>query len=175
MGERVRVAPPWVRGGKKHGFPRTVVRRTGTTVGHTIRIGIGTSITVCTPFPAEGMTPEEVAEYDKGYDGETGEKVWFEPEPQMEDEMTKIIEAEYQVMTTQFWEVKHIEAGPPTMRVSRVRFIRRAISTSNGGCCMCSGTRTVIVFEYEPTAEDNGDGMDYKWPDAEYIDGELMA
>ena len=28
--------------------------------------------------------------------------------------------------------------------------------------------------EYEPTAEENGDGMDYKWPDAEYIDGELM-
>jgi hypothetical protein len=31
------------------------------------------------------MTPEQVAEYDKGYDGETGEKVWFEPEPQTEE------------------------------------------------------------------------------------------
>jgi hypothetical protein len=28
--------------------------------------------------------------------------------------------------------------------------------------------------EYEPTAEESGDGMDYKWPDSEYIDGERM-
>ena len=31
------------------------------------------------------MTPTEITEYDNGYNGETGEKVWFEPEPQMED------------------------------------------------------------------------------------------
>ena len=31
------------------------------------------------------MTVEEIGEYNKGYDGETGEKVWFEPEPKMED------------------------------------------------------------------------------------------
>ena len=31
------------------------------------------------------MSVEEIGEYNKGYHGETGEKVWFEPEPQMED------------------------------------------------------------------------------------------
>jgi len=27
------------------------------------------------------MTAEEIAEYDRGYHGETGEKVWSDPEP----------------------------------------------------------------------------------------------
>ena len=31
------------------------------------------------------MTAEEIAEYNKGWHGETGEKVWFEPEPREED------------------------------------------------------------------------------------------
>jgi hypothetical protein len=31
------------------------------------------------------MTVEEIAEYNKGYHGETGEKVWSDPEPRMED------------------------------------------------------------------------------------------
>jgi hypothetical protein len=27
------------------------------------------------------MTVEEIGEYNEGWHGETGEKVWFEPEP----------------------------------------------------------------------------------------------
>jgi hypothetical protein len=34
---------------------------------------------------SEHMSVEEIAEYNEGYDGETGEKVWFEPEPQTEE------------------------------------------------------------------------------------------
>ena len=92
-----------------------------------------------------------------------------------EDDSARLLKAEYHVQATHFWEIKYIEDGPPTMKVSRVRLRRRTISTSSGGCCMCSGTRTVTAFEYEPTAEENGDGMDYKWPDREYIDGELVT
>jgi hypothetical protein len=28
--------------------------------------------------------------------------------------------------------------------------------------------------EYDPTAEEHGEGDDHKWPDAEYIDGERV-
>ena len=88
--------------------------------------------------------------------------------------MTKIIEAEYQVQTTQFWEIKHIE-GWPTDKEGQPRDVETANTTSgsNGGCCV--KWHKDDNFEYEPTAEQNGDGMDYKWPDREYIDGELMA
>ena len=84
MTKRVRVAPPWVRGGKKHGIPRTVVRRTGT------RSSIQSALALvqrfgCQVVESEHMTVEEIGEYNKGYGSETGEKVWFEPEPRMED------------------------------------------------------------------------------------------
>ena len=89
MGERVRVAPPWVRGGKKPGSPEDRgsadryygrpydphyhLKYHSRTRGYVLRVD------------SKRMTAEEIAEYDKGYHGETGEKVWFEPEPQMED------------------------------------------------------------------------------------------
>ena len=85
MGERVRVAPPWVRGDKKHGSPRdrgSADRYYGRPYNpHWLWYGDHG----CQTVESEQMTAEEIAEYDKGYDGETGEKVWFEPEPQMED------------------------------------------------------------------------------------------
>jgi hypothetical protein len=34
---------------------------------------------------SEHMSVEEIGEYNKGYGSETGEKVWFEPEPQTEE------------------------------------------------------------------------------------------
>ena len=49
----------------------------------------------------------------------------------------------------------------------------RAFWHQMGAACKVQWEKDGHVFEeYEPTAEENGDGMDYKWPDAEYIDGE---
>ena len=85
MTKRVRVAPPWVRGDKKHGSPKdrgSADRYYGRPYNpHWHWYGDHG----CQTVESEQMTAEEIAEYDKGYDGETGEKVWFEPEPQMED------------------------------------------------------------------------------------------
>ena len=39
----------------------------------------------CQVVESEHMTGKQIDEYNKGYHGETGEKVWSEPEPQMED------------------------------------------------------------------------------------------
>ena len=89
--------------------------------------------------------------------------------------MTRIIEAEYHVQTTQFWEVKHIEDWPADEEGEPRDLAKRTTTSgSSGDCCMCKWDKDDPVFEYEPTAEENGDGMDYKWPDAEYIDGERM-
>ena len=85
MTKRVRVAPPWVRGGKKPGSPEdrgSADRYYGRPYNpHWLWYGDHG----CQTVESDQMTPEEIAEYDKGYDGETGEKVWFEPEPKMED------------------------------------------------------------------------------------------
>jgi len=86
MTKRVRVAPPWVRGDAKHGSPRdrgSADRYYGRPYNpHWHWYGdLGHVHTV----ESEQMTPTEITEYDNGYNGETGEKVWFEPEPQMED------------------------------------------------------------------------------------------
>ena len=93
MTKRVRVAPPWVRGGKKPGSPEdrgSADRYYGRSYNpHYIKtvwdVITGRFLRSEKVTPAEGMTPEQVAEYDKGYDGETGEKVWFEPEPRVEE------------------------------------------------------------------------------------------
>jgi len=83
--ERVRVAPPWVRGDKKHGSPRdrgSADRYYGRPYNphwHWY------SDHGCQVVESEHMSVEEIAEYNEGWHGETGEKVWFEPEPQMED------------------------------------------------------------------------------------------
>ena len=85
MGERVRVAPPWVRRGKKHGSPedrgsadRYYGRRYNPHWEWYSDHG-------CQRIVSEHMTVEEIAEYNRGYYVETGEKVWFEPEPRTEE------------------------------------------------------------------------------------------
>jgi len=88
--------------------------------------------------------------------------------------MVKIIEAEYQVQTTQFWEPKHIEDWP-TDQGGEPRDIKSANHFYiKWGLMHVQWEEEGEFIEYEPTAEDNGDGLDYKWPDAEYIDGERL-
>jgi hypothetical protein len=88
--------------------------------------------------------------------------------------MTKIIEAEYNVFATQFWEPKHIE-GWPTDEEGAPRDIKTAHDFYiKWGLLHVQWHKDGHRFEYEPTAEEHGDGMDYKWPDAEYVDGERM-
>ena len=88
--------------------------------------------------------------------------------------MTKIIEAEYQVSRTQFWEPKNIE-GWPTDEEGGPRDLKTAHNFwIKWGLLHVKWHKDGHLFEYEPTAEDDHDGMDYKWPDAEYIDGERL-
>ena len=87
----------------------------------------------------------------------------------------RIIEAEYHVQATHFWEIKYIE-GWPTDNEGQPRPIEEAHDFYiKWGLLHVQWHKDGHRFEYEPTAEENGDGMDYKWPDREYIDGELVA
>ena len=87
----------------------------------------------------------------------------------------KIIEAEYQITSTQFWEIKYIE-GWPTDHEGQPR----DLDTANDhyvkwGLLFVQWESGDNFEEYEPTAEQNGQDDDHKWPDEVYIDGELMA
>jgi len=86
----------------------------------------------------------------------------------------RIIEAEYHVQATHFWEIKHIkdwpanEGGEPRdIKLAHDFYIK-------WGRLHVQWDKDEPHVEYEPTAEENGDGMDYKWPDREFIDGERM-
>ena len=87
--------------------------------------------------------------------------------------MTKTIEAEYMVAATQYWEVERIEGwprdshGPLSIESAEHFYIK-------WGLLHVQWEKDGKYEEYEPTVETNGDGMDYKWPDAEYIDGERI-
>ena len=61
--------------------------------------------------------------------------------------MTKIIEAEYQVQTTQFWEPKHMRIGPQTRRVRRVMSKRTQLLDQMGAvaCEVAQGRSCVRV------------------------------
>ena len=88
--------------------------------------------------------------------------------------MTKIIEAEYHVQATHFWEVKHIEDWPADEEGEPRDLAHAHNFWIKWGLLHVQWDKDDKPVEYEPTAEENGDGMDYKWPDAEYIDGERM-
>ena len=85
----------------------------------------------------------------------------------------KIIEAEYHVQATHFWEINHIEGwprdshGPLPIESAHDFYIK-------WGLLHVRWEKDDGYVEYDPTSEENGDGMDYKWPDAEYIDGERI-
>ena len=85
MGERVQVAPPWVRGPLKHGSPEdrgSADRYYGRPYNpHWEWYGE----TCGGRIEKDQMTLEEIAEYNRGYHGETGEKVWSDPEPKTEE------------------------------------------------------------------------------------------
>ena len=88
--------------------------------------------------------------------------------------MTKIIEAEYQVPDdTVLGDQAHRGLAH---RQGRVRCVisNRHTTSIKWGRLHVKWHKDGHVFEYEPTAEDHGDGIDFKWPDAEYIDGERM-
>ena len=88
--------------------------------------------------------------------------------------MTRIIEAEYNVFATHFWEVKHIEDWPADEE-GEPRDLGHAHNFwIKWGLLHVQWDKDDKPVEYEPTAEENGDGMDYKWPDAEYVDGERI-
>ena len=87
----------------------------------------------------------------------------------------RIIEAEYHVQATHFWEIKHIE-GWPTDHEGQPRPIEEAHDFYiKWGLLHVQWAKDDGHVEYDPTAEESGDGMDYKWPDREYIDGELVV
>ena len=88
--------------------------------------------------------------------------------------MTRIIEAEYQVQATHFWEVKHIEDWPADEEGEPRDLAHAHNFWIKWGLLHVQWDKDEKPVEYEPTAEDHGDGIDFKWPDAEYIDGERM-
>jgi len=88
--------------------------------------------------------------------------------------MSQTIEAEYHVTTTHFWEPKHID-GWPTDKEGALRDVKSAYNFwIKWGLLHVKWHKDGHVFEYEPTAEEHGQGDDHKWPDAEYVDGERM-
>jgi hypothetical protein len=86
----------------------------------------------------------------------------------------KIIEAEYRVTTTQFWEIKEIEDWPADEEGEPRDLAHAHNFWIKWGLLHVQWDKDEKPVEYEPTAEEHGDGMDYKWPDAEYVDGERM-
>ena len=88
--------------------------------------------------------------------------------------MTRIIEAEYHVQATHFWEVKHIEDWPADEEGEPRDLAHAHNFWIKWGLLHVQWDKDDKPVEYEPTAEEKGDGRDYKWPDAEYIDGERM-
>ena len=88
--------------------------------------------------------------------------------------MTKIIEAEYHVQATHFWEVKHIEDWPADEEGEPRDLAHAHNFYIKWGLLHVQWDKDEKPVEYEPTAEDHGDGIDFKWPDAEYIDGERV-
>ena len=86
----------------------------------------------------------------------------------------KIIEAEYRVTTTQFWEIKEIEDWPADEEGEPRDLAHAHNFWIKWGLLHVQWDKDEKPVEYEPTAEDHGDGIDFKWPDAEYIDGERM-
>ena len=86
----------------------------------------------------------------------------------------KTIEAEYHIEATQMWEIKYIEGwprdshGPLPLESAHDYYIK-------WGLLHVKWEKDDGYVEYDPTYEGNGDGLDYKWPDREYIDGELVT
>ena len=88
--------------------------------------------------------------------------------------MSQTIEAEYHVSRTQFWEPKHIE-GWPTDKEGAPRDIKSAHNFYiKWGLLHVQWDKDDGSDEYEPTHEEDADAFDFKWPDAEYVDGERM-
>lgn len=85
----------------------------------------------------------------------------------------KTIEAEYHIEATQMWEIERIEGwprdshGPLPLESAHDYYIK-------WGLLHVQWEKDDGHVEYDPTYESNGDGMDYKWPDAEYHDGERI-
>jgi len=89
--------------------------------------------------------------------------------------MVRIIEAEYQITSVQFWETKHIEDWPADEEGEPRDLAHAHDFYIKWGLLHVQWDKHEPHVEYEPTAEENGGGMDYKWPDREYIDGELVT
>ena len=88
--------------------------------------------------------------------------------------MVNIIEAEYRVTSTQFWEIKHIEDWPVDHE-GQPRDIDDAYDHYvKWGLLFVQWEEDDRHVEYEPTTEQNGQDDDYKWPDELYVDGELV-
>jgi len=86
----------------------------------------------------------------------------------------KIIEAEYMVQATHFWEIKEIEDWPADEEGEPRDLAHAHDFYIKWGLLRVRWEKDDDYVEYEPTAEETGDDMDFKWPDAEYIDGERV-
>jgi len=86
---------------------------------------------------------------------------------------TKIIEAEYHITSVQFWEIKHIgdwptdNHGPLPLESAHGHYIK-------WGLLNVQWDKNDGWIGYEPTGRAYDQDDDYKWPDAEYHDGERI-
>ena len=88
--------------------------------------------------------------------------------------MVRIIEAEYQITSTQFWEIKEIEDWPADEE-GEPRDLEHAHNHwVKWGLLFVQWDKDDKPVEYEPTSEQNGQDDAHKWPYEVYIDGELM-
>jgi len=88
--------------------------------------------------------------------------------------MSQTIEAQYHVTTTQFWEPKHIEDWP-TDEEGEPRDLAHAVDFYiKWGRLHVKWDKDEPHAEYEPVHEEAADAFDFKWPDAEYVDGERI-
>ena len=88
--------------------------------------------------------------------------------------MVRIIEAEYQITSTQFWEIKEIEDWPADEEGAPRDLEHAHNHWVKWGLLFVQWDKDEKPVEYEPTSEQNGQDDDHKWPYEVYIDGELM-
>ena len=86
----------------------------------------------------------------------------------------RIIEAEYHITSVLFWETKEIEDWP-TDEEGEPRDIAHAVGWHiKWGLLFVLWDKDEKHVEYEPTGRAHDQDDDYKWSDAEYIDGERV-
>jgi hypothetical protein len=90
------------------------------------------------------------------------------------DMPVKIIEAEYHITSVQFWEIKEIEDWPADEEGEPRDLAHAHDFYIKWGLLHVQWDKDEPHVEYEPTGRAYDQDDDHKWPDREYIDGELV-